>query len=66
MLGSHGEPIHMDWNGHYDLGAAVTSIPTQAVGCESGLDAFPLGATILEPYFHLKDKLGKVIGLIFL
>jgi len=56
VLGSHGEPVHVHRDGHHDLGATGASIPTQSVGGESRLDPFPLGSSVLEPDFHLLDK----------
>lgn len=66
MLRAHGEPVDMDWDGHHDLGATGTAIPTQAMRGETSLDPFPLGSSVLEPDFHLFLRGFIIKGFTFL
>lgn len=56
VLRAHRKAVYMHWYGHYNFGATRTAISAQAVRRESGLNAFPFGATILKPDFYLNQN----------
>lgn len=66
------EPVHVHRNRNYDFGTTASGSSSagstcssgapigQSVRVKTGLDPFPLGASILEPDFYLLEKIFKI------